>query len=346
MLSLIWLTSVVIASTAAAIMLLLIPMRLLDNWLARRRAKLRAVLLEKMLTWIEDRSLEDEMARLLVAHRSIATRLFVEVLELMPGTYKQDMVRLAERCGIEHYLQKMLARGTVSSRLAAAENLAWFQSPKTRIALLAAIEDQTDNVALAAAVSLAQIGERLPVARLLQARLGHGSESSHRLEMVLVRVAPQQIDDLISVAGDRSCPERARVGAIDALAHTGFFHLVYSLSLLAEDPSPMVRAAVARALGILAYPDGSEAIAKLAADPEWKVRAEAAEAAGRSDLTTFIDQLSVLLGDENWWVRFRAGEALAALGGIGIEALRRLASSAEDRAGRMAAVVLAERDLA
>ncbi len=286
------------------------------------------------------------MARLLVEHRSIATRLFIEVLELIPGTYKQHMVKLAERCGIEHYLQKVLARGTVSSRLAAAENLAWFQSPKTRIALLAAIEDQTDDVALAAAASLAQIGERLPVARLLQARLKHGSESSRRLEAVLVRVAPHQIDDLISIVGDRSCPERARVGAIDALARTGSFYLVNSLSLLAEDCSPIVRAAVARGLGILAHPDGSEAIAKLVGDPEWEVRAEAAEAAGRSGLTTFVDRLSVLLGDENWWVRFRAGEALAALGGIGIEALRRLASSAEDRAGRMAAVVLAERGLA
>ncbi len=241
----------------------------------------------------------------------------------------------------------MVAHGKVRTRLAAAENLVWFQSPDTRRALLAALEDPTDDVKLAAAASLAEIGERVPVAHLLQARPGNGSESSRRLETVLVRVAKHQTDDLICVAGDRSFPERARVAAIDALARTGFFHLVSSISHLAEDRSPIVRAAVARGLGVLAHPDSGEAIAKLIHDPEWAVRAEAAEAAGRAGLTTFIDRLSVLLCDENWWVRFRAGEALVGLGGNGIEALRCVASSAEDRTARMAAaVVLAERRLA
>jgi HEAT repeat protein len=136
-----------------------------------------------------------------------------------------------------------------------------------------------------------------------------------------------------------------RAAALDALARTGSFDLLETIAGLNDDPAPLVRAAVARGLGVFGHPAGEAAITRLLDDPDWEVRAEAAEAAGRIGLEGLIATLARLLADEIWWVRFRAGEALAGLGSAGIAALRQTASAPVDAPRRMAALVLAERGL-
>lgn len=346
MLRLIWLTSLALAAASIAIMVLLVLARILNDWRSRREAKLYGVLTDRLLAWVEDPRQEDDIARLLVRHCKAATSVVTQIFELVRGEDQQLLAKLAERCGIQKTLQHLLARGSAQDRLRAAESLAWFRSPETRIALVAALDDKTDDVALAAAASLASMGEKLAIARLLRRPIVFSQKSSHRLQAVLARVAPYETGDLIRVAADSFYPEGARAAAIEAIARAGVFDFIDSISVFAEDRSSVVRAAVARGLGVFAHPRGAEAIAKLLDDLDWEVRAEAAESAGRIGLTTFLNPLSLGLSDENWWVRFRAGEALAMLGSAGLDALRRLASSTNDAPSSMARIVLAERGLA
>jgi HEAT repeat protein len=329
------------AATAIAGMMYLVLARLFTKWRARRLEDMRAILVDTLLAWFDGKRTDDEAAASLTKYGKAATSLIVEVFELVKDD-QQRLAQLADRCGIPQHLRELLARGSSADRFNTAEALNWFPSPETSRALVAALDDASADVAFAAAASLANTGEPLPLASFLKTRLRQGSDSLRHLEMVLVLVAPRQADDLIRLAADGSSAERVRVAAINALARTGLFDFVAPISLLASDHAPAVRAAVAHGLGVFAHPAGSEAVTKLLDDTEWEVRAEAAEAAGRIGLTDVSHRLSGLLEDKNWWVRFRAGTALVALGERGIEALRAIAGSSKDLPRGMAALILAE----
>jgi HEAT repeat protein len=311
----------------------------------RRRERRRAALLARLLAWLEGGTADEAAATLLVKHRRTATGLLIEIFELMRGADQERLAHLANLAGIPDYLRRTLARGGADERLRAAESLVWFPSPDSLDALRAALRDRRDEVSLAAAASLAELGETVPVAGILETRLGRSGDSSRRLEALLVRVAPRQGGDLMRIAQDSAGAPRVRAAALDALARTGSFDLLETIAGLNDDPAPLVRAAVARGLGVFGHPAGEAAITRLLDDPDWEVRAEAAEAAGRIGLEGLIATLARLLADEIWWVRFRAGEALAGLGSAGIAALRQTASAPFDAPRRMAALVLAERGL-
>lgn len=346
MLRLIWLTSFVLAAASIGVMMSLIVRRVVQEVAGKRRERDRAALLDQIMGWLDRRITDQAIAAKLARHRRIAGGLLIELLELVRGEDQRRLAELATRCGVPSRLRLSLTSGRRSERLEAAESLGWFRSPENREALMAALSDGNDDVALAAAATLAEWEEELPVERILVSRRGRSEASSRRLEAVLVRVAPRQVDALMRLAADPHQPERVRAAAIDAVALTGLFRVTGSLSALVSDPSAAVRAAVARGFGILAHPGGGGAVLRLLDDPDWGVRAEAAEATGRIGLTSLIGRLAGLLKDENWWVRFRAGEALVALGPEGVEALRLASSSSHDTARRTAGLILAERGLA
>jgi len=341
----IWILAVIIASFSVAIMACLVLVRIATDILRRRRAARRTAVLNHVFAWLEGGISDEEAEQVFRESRAVSTGLLIEIFELMRGEDQRRLADLAERAGVPQYLRDSIEVGNAAERLTAAESLVWFPSPETLAVLRFALHDRDDQVALAAAASLAELGEDLPVARLLEARLGHLGDSSKRLEAVLIRIAPRQVDDLLSVAQDSIAPDRVRAAAIDALSRTGLFELMAPIAALADAPSPIVRASVARSLGILGHPGAYDAIVRLLGDSSWEVRAEAAEATGKIGLDDAAQLLADLLNDDNWWVRFRAGEALASLGETGIARLRMIAQSRKDVSRRMAALVLAERGL-
>lgn len=346
MLLTIWLIAISIAGAALAVMTALICVRLVGERLGARKERRRGELLGRLLAWLQGGVPEDEAAALLRRYRRTSTGLLIEIFELMRGADQERLARLADLAGIPGYLRRTLARSSAPWRLRAAESLVWFPSPETAASLRAALSDRRDEVSLAAAAALAELGEDLPIGQLLEARLGRSGDSSRRLEALLVRVASRQARDLLRIARFPAHAPRVRAAALDALARTGSFDLLDTVSALAGDGSPLVRAAVARAFGVFGHPSGGPALTRLLADEHWEVRAEAAEAAGRIGLAGLVEPLAALLDDEVWWVRFRAGEALAALGAAGVDALRAVAAASADAPRRMASLVLAERGIA
>lgn len=342
----IWLISLAFAVLSVAVMALLVLVRVIATWREKRREARRAALLSTIFAWFEgkaeDATIEAEMLR----HRKTAVPLVIEIFELMRGADQIRLAELATRCGLADHLRQQLTSSSPAERLQAAESLIWFPSEATEAALRMALKDRREDVRLAAAASLAELGATVPISQILGMGSTGAKASSRRLEATLTKLASRQTTDLSQVAADGNLPDRVRAAAIDAVARTGAFDHLRSIAALAADRSATIRAAVAHALGDFAHPLGAETVTRLLGDPDWTVRAEAAEAAGRIGLTDLADRLSDLLGDEVWWVRFRAGEALVSLGETGISTLRLQSRSALDTNRRMAALILAERGLA
>ncbi|MBI3539818.1 MAG: HEAT repeat domain-containing protein, partial [Candidatus Eisenbacteria bacterium] len=91
-----------------------------------------------------------------------------------------------------------------------------------------------------------------------------------------------------------------------------------------------MRAAAARALGLLqAIECGTSLIAALK-DDAWQVRAQAARALGRVRTPLAIHALAARLTDASWWVRHHAAYALMDLGEDGQAALRQIVATSAD----------------
>lgn len=345
-LKLIWMTASFLVALALLVMVSLVVVRLVTDYCARRQRAVRAELLSKLLSWLDGGVPEEEMVTRLRRNRAVGTSLLIEIFELMRGNDQDRLARLAEKAFIPRYLRECIETGTASERLRSAEHLVWFPSPENTAILRFALNDTLPEVSLAAAVSLAQLGEAVPVRGLIESLLEQAGEGSRQLDAMMAHIAPRQKDDLIALAQDEAAPEHIRAGAIDALGRSGQFDALDAITTLKGSPSIEVRAAVVRGLGALGHPDGTRALMELLGDAAWEVRAEAAEAVGRIGLAEAADSLSRLLADQHWWVRFHAGTALARLGEKGIGELKRLAAgSPGEPAVHMAALTLAERGL-
>ena len=133
---------------------------------------------------------------------------------------------------------------------------------------------------------------------------------------------------------------------IESLAASVDYTLVpLIVSLANQEDEPLHLTRYLRALGKFGHPAAEPAIKRGLQSAHWEVRAAAAGAAGKIGLVALAPNLRQMLGDDQWWVRFRAGQALAAMGPVGIDYLRRLASSGEEPARSAASSILAESGL-
>lgn len=342
----IWLTSLLLATLSVIVMSLLVLVRVIATWRAKRRETRRSYLLATIFAWFEGKVSDLEIEAVMKRHSRTAVRLVIEIFELMRGTEQTRLSELSTRCGLTERLRGQLKSGTLAQRLRAAESLIWFPSEATEASLRAAFKDRNEEVRLTAATSLAELGVTVPAAQLLRSGSAGTKNSSRRLEAMMMKLAIRQCVDLAEIAADTAFSDRVRVAAINAIARTGSFEFLRPITGLSGDKSAPIRAAVAHALGEFAHPLGAETVTRLLDDADWEVRAEAAESTGRIGLTDLANRLSELLGDDVWWVRFRAGEALVALGESGVERLREQSRSLSDQSRRMAALILAERGLA
>ena len=282
MLIILWTAALLIAAFAVASMLALVLIRVIADRVRSSREARRQALLMSMLSWLDGAKSREEMHAELKQNRGIATSLLIEIFELVRGEDQSRLAALAEEAKLPRHLRETIEIGRADERKAAAESLVWFPSDETRAILVFALSDRDPEVSLAAAASLAQLGERLPIRPFLESRMRQSVESSRQLEAVLATVALQQQEDLLDLARDPAIPDRLRAGAIDALGRSGSFAVIEPLAALAESASAAIRAAVCRALGSLGHPGAEPAVRRCLADPEWDVRAEA-DGGGRTD---------------------------------------------------------------
>ena len=278
----------------------------------------------------------------------VLRQLTTELIELVRGEERAQLVATATRLGITDALRRQLEVGPPRARVIAAEVLGHFPDDHCTAALEEALEDRDRSVRLAAALALAS-SDRAPPAQLLIERLRLGTDEHSMLIVTLLgeiaRERPGEIRALIEQDG---VPAPVRAAAIEALGSTGDYLLVgviTALALAAEDNTPELPRYL-RALGAFQHPAALPAITRGLASSTWWVRAAAAEAAGRVGLFETAECLRCMLDDGDWWVRFRAGEALVRLGAPGQRLLAETSHCGSDRAREAAKLSLAEQAIA
>lgn len=338
-----WHVSLAMAGLSLVIMVGMILARLWSERRTRRLAARRASLLPRLLAG------DVEQSELLSGPIDpLTTDLVVELVAMVRGDERDGFVALGSRLGAEDALAARLARGKPRTKVVAAEALAHFSGQRATDALDRALDDDSADVRLAAALALSQSGRAPPIALLVE-RLSLGrAENSLLLVSLLQHLVEDRREEVEALLEDDGVPPAVKAAAIDALAAFGSFAIAPTITRLAieADPHGEEVARYLRALGTLRHPAGIPAIEHHLDAPTGWARAAAAEAAGRIGVDKVAPQLAALLEDEDWWVRFRAGEALSRLGEDGIARLHAAADADAPRTHHAARMTLAELGIA
>jgi HEAT repeat protein len=247
-----------------------------------------------------------------------AEEVFVDVareaLEEVRGAERDQLIDiLEERGAVDAALARLRARSP-ATRHAAAEFLSVVQSPRAHAGLVAAVDDRHPSVRLAAAHALAQGGDPSAVADVQRALERDAELTPGAAADVMLALGGRMPAAVGVVARDTRSPELRRI----ALAVIGELRLAEHAPILREaltsDDDELV-ARGARGLGLVGEIEAAGDLATLLErrDRPWFVRAAAAKALGLLGDPRVASVLEQQLADESWWVRTNAAEALGHL---------------------------------
>jgi HEAT repeat protein len=202
-------------------------------------------------------------------------------------------------------------------------------------ALVDAMGDESEDVRMVAARSLAAIGDPEAVRLLISALADSSRWTASMVAADLLKMGPPVVPALIEIASTSESghagAHEAGVTAVRVLGeirdHRGAPVLI---DLLSRARDLNVRARAAAALGTVGGPFAPRALRAALEDEAWEVRAQAATSLGALHDRHAVAALSAAIVDDNWWVRRNCAEALARLGEPGRQALVAL-SAAPDR---------------
>lgn len=340
-LEVLWLTSLILAGGALCIMLGLIAARMIDD----RRESVREAERRRQVSLLLAAQPSREHFEGVDPAADLLTDLTLEIIQLVRGEERENFIASAGRLGVPERLRERLRRGSVRTRLTAAEALAYFGDPQSVEALEAALDDPSPDVRLAAALSLTAADEAPPAVALVE-RLGIGTRENSLLTITLFReIARKRPGEIKALVFDPQTIPAVKAAAIEALTASADYSLVSEIADLATraQAGSEELPRYLHALGEFGHPAAGPAILQCLESAVPRVRAEAAEAAGRIGLAEAAPRLGELLGDEDWWVRFRAGQALVRLGRVGETLLTSIAEAGPEPARRTASLTLAER---
>jgi HEAT repeat protein len=346
LLSLIYFLATGLAAVSILTAIAMIVLRATRTRSEERAAHVRRVLVGSLVRALDRGSPPSRLLAMLRKNPRLARDIFAELAELIRGQSREKLFAIAVSCELDKWLrQQVISAGRADRRLA-AEVLRLFGDSESMETLRRALDDRDDDVRLTAALSLVENHAALPLQDLVQ-RLSAGTrERSLLLRRLFQGTAISDPEGTLAVAQGRIGDRSLRTVAIAALGAAGPVEFGPALAAMESDPSTEVRAAIVTALAFVGHPCASDTVKRCLADPDWEVRTAAVDAVRRMGLSEAVQTLAELVDDEVWWVRFRASEALAALGEMGLAALRRLAADKSERSRRMAAMILAERSAA
>lgn len=186
------------------------------------------------------------------------------------------------------------------------------RAPEAVPLLVAALDDPRPATQLAAVRGLARTGlataAEAMLERVVTGELAIEATSLLNALMICTRNNPRLLLPYLYVAKGSVRDVLARV-----MAETASLALGDDLLILAHDPSPEVRASVARALSRAEFGFAFAALDSLSADEEWFVRLRAITGLGRFREPRSLPILLRGICDRSRHVRQRAAEALASM---------------------------------
>lgn len=273
-------------------------------------------------------------------HPKVLTRVLVNYIEQIDGQAKEQLQRIFNLALKETCLKDIQSRRLIK-RLKATHLFVIFSDPSETDHIVKLLNDKP-IVKLVAITALARIPTSQALTYIFQSfvrdsianarayiniMFGLGNKiEAHVKEYLRKPLSLEKLSLLIELVG--AIPLRP---------------LYHEILPLAEHPDKEIRIKVARALGHMRIPASLDALIKLSEDETWEVSAQAYKSLGKLGNTTTVLHLSKALFSPFWHVRFNAGHALAGLGPIGINQLKKVQRQKKDRfASDMATMVLDE----
>lgn len=262
-----------------------------------------------------------------VLFRSARRRLALQIdLEAALRTVRADpLLRLrAAETGLVAAVEAQLAHRRPERRGVAALLVGRLNPHDASAWLTPLLDDRDSDVRLAAAASLARVGDQ-DAARSLVAALTRGKIPPDRLVERLggAWAVPTLIDALVVSITTGAAEHRAElVRALGLIGSTGAEAVLLAL-LAAPGADVDERTTAARALATCGSAAAVPALVDALGDDAWEVRAQAVRSLGLLGDDSSVSHIEHLLGDEAWWVRAHAARALHELGAAGLAALER-----------------------
>jgi hypothetical protein len=259
-------------------------------------------------------------------HRAVVAALLLDPLRVATGRTATHALSAADALGLVSRWKAQLGDRRWWVRADAARALGLVRCGDVVAPLVLALDDPYDDVRAAAVESLGSIADPQTVPELV-ARLPDQSRHQRvRLVHALQQFGVAAVPPLIA-HGDQNPAQRAAVAEI--LGSIGAAAALDRLVAWSSDGHVDVRAAVWQAVGTIGVDDRAYYhLLRALNDPSDVVRAAAAWALGRSGRQDGAAYLATRLDDE-WIVAAQSARALRALGDAGRRELERAATGSE-----------------
>lgn len=345
-LMLIWYSSLVLAITALSTFLALAIRRAWAERCDRLNSQLLDSIKQKLYPLLDLSN--DELREKLPGRDFFTTRekpllghLCVQLCHRIKGQDRQKLVQIMLNTGFNTESLGELKHGNRDERHAATIALQYFDDRESLIALNRTLHDEDIEVCLSAAHALYNLGQLPDLDLLLELLEGRNILDRQEANQLLQRIGMTEPAQLVRALNTRNNSAETRAFIARGMGYASDFSVIDSLTELASDDAPGVRAEALESLRRLEHPAAEEAIINAISDSDFSVRLAAIRAAGDIHLQSALIPLANLLSSRNWMVRFNAALALFQLGDSGREHLLARATSS-DSAGLISALVLSE----
>jgi HEAT repeat protein len=339
---------VVLLAWAVALALVAVGLRLLRSRDVRRRMRIEAAWRDP----IDDLVLDGvPLPAPTTREQPIVLDLLLRYRAMLRGPEAERITDYLEEQGYVSQAVAGLRARNRWNRAASASQLGRMKSDAAVAALVELMSDQSDDVRMTAARSLAAIGDPAAVEALATALADSSRWTAATVAADLIEMGPPSVPTLIEIASAAdSGKEGAHDAAVTAVRVLGEIRDLRAepvlIRLLESSGDLNIRARAAAALGAVGGPLAPPALRDALRDDAWQVRAQSAASLSALGDRESIPKLSAAIQDESWWVRRNCAEALGSLGEQGREALRFLATSGDRYVRDRCLAVLQELELA
>jgi HEAT repeat protein len=321
----------VLFAWAIALSLVALWLRLLRGREQRRKERVELVWRERI-----DQLLLDGIALPPAERREqpVLLELLLRYLDLLRGPEAGLLTAYLEDEGYVARAVEGLRSRNRWTRAMSAVQLGRMRSDTGVAALVDLMDDESADVRMVAARSLAAIGDPAAVDALTAALADPSRWTATTVAADLVEMGPAAVPTLIEIAASSdSGRPGAHAAAVTAVRVLGEIRDPRAepvlIELLESSGDLNMRARAAAALGAVGGPLAPPVLRDALRDPAWQVRAQAATSLGALGDRDGVAALTEAIVDEAWWVRLNCAEALARLGAGGRMALLALSFSSD-----------------
>ena len=331
-----WNISLILAAMSAVVLTVTIVVRLQAQTAIERATDFHREVEPLVTAYLARRESAPDVVAALQSDPSQGLSLLMEISDRLEPADRKAVHNLFACLPLRKKEAVALQSRHWEKRLQAAERLGYLGDGVSGPALVDALQDPVLAVRLAAARSLANLGETRAIGPILVAFDLPGEMNQRRVAEALYAFGSDAVPPLLGVlANEHGTYSDNAIGVAERVV--GLLRApeaVEPLMALLGHPELRVRLNAVRSLGQIGDHTDTTPLARLAKDPAWEVRNVVMQSLGKLHGTRHIALIEDALRDSSWWVRFSAAQTLWELGVPGRAALHQTMNGGTDRFAR------------